>query len=88
MPFGAPVPHHAVIPAQHGILPIPVTRNDHPDEQIISFLPAGPGTLDTSKPTAGKAIALLQKNDVLPEMGSRKRDRIYCYSSYLDILTN
>ena len=58
-----------------------------PEHPVIS-MPLVTRLLDTTKPTAGKAIELLQQNDVLREMGDRKRDRIYCYGSYLDILTN
>ena len=58
-----------------------------PEHPVIST-PLVTRLLDTTKPTAGKAIELLQQNDVLREMGDRKRDRIYCYSSYLNILTN
>jgi len=58
-----------------------------PEHPVISA-PLVTRLLDTTKPTAGKAIELLQKNNVLREMGKRKRDRIYCYGSYLDTLTN
>ena len=58
-----------------------------PEHPVIS-MPLVTRLLDTTKPTAGKAIELLQQNDVLREMGDRKRDRTYCYSSYLSILTS
>ena len=58
-----------------------------PEHPVVST-PLVTRLLDTTKPTAGKAIELLQQNDVLREMGDRKRDRTYCYSSYLNILTN
>ena len=58
-----------------------------PEHPVIST-PLVTRLLDTTKPTAGKAIELLQQSDVLRELGDRKRDRIYCYSSYLEILTN
>jgi len=58
-----------------------------PEHPVIST-PLVTRLLDTTKPTAGKAIELLQQNDVLRELGNRKRDRIYCYSSYLEILTD
>jgi Fic family protein len=57
-----------------------------PEHPVIS-MPLVTRLLDTTKPTAGKAIELLQQNDVLRELGDRKRDRTYCYSSYLNILT-
>jgi len=63
--------------------------------QLFELLPGHPvistplvtRLLNTTKPTAGKAIELLQQNNVLSELGDRKRDRLYCYKSYLDILT-
>lgn len=42
--------------------------------------------LGTSKPTASKAIELLIKAGILAEVGDRKRDRLYQYRSYLDLL--
>ena len=58
-----------------------------PEHPVIS-MPLVTQLLNTTKPTASKAIELLQQNDVLSELGNRKRDRLYCYSSYLDVLTN
>ncbi len=43
--------------------------------------------LDTTKPTAGKAIEALLKVGVLGEITGKKRDRVYAYQSYLDILS-
>ena len=57
-----------------------------PNHPVIST-PLVTRLLNTTKPTAGKAIELLQQNNVLSELGNRKRDRLYCYKSYLDILT-
>jgi len=42
--------------------------------------------LRTTKPTAGKAIELLQSADILKEVGARKRDRLYRYEPYVDLL--
>jgi len=42
--------------------------------------------LDTSKPTAVKAIDALCKAEVLREITGKRRDRIYAYQSYLDVL--
>ena len=58
-----------------------------PEHPVIS-MPLVTRLLNTTKPTAGKAIELLQQNDILREIGKRKRDRTYSYCSYLDILTN
>ncbi|MCB1744445.1 MAG: Fic family protein [Gammaproteobacteria bacterium] len=42
--------------------------------------------LSVSKPTAGKAIEVLMKAGVLSEVGERRRDRLYRYSGYLEVL--
>jgi Fic family protein len=42
--------------------------------------------LDTSKPTAIKAMDALRQAGVLREITGRQRDRIYAYQAYLDIL--
>jgi len=44
--------------------------------------------LDTTKPTASKAIDALRKSHILRETTGRRRDRVYAYQSYLDILTS
>lgn len=42
--------------------------------------------VDTTKPTAGKAIELLETAGVLVESTGKKRDRSYVYRAYLDVL--
>jgi Fic family protein len=42
--------------------------------------------LETTKPTAAKAIALLEEVGVLSETTGRRRDRTFSYSRYLDLL--
>ncbi|MFP4600890.1 MAG: Fic family protein [Persicimonas sp.] len=42
--------------------------------------------LDTSPPTAGKAISILEEAGVLVEVTGRKRDRVFHYERYLDRL--
>lgn len=42
--------------------------------------------LDTTKPTAAKAIALLEEVGVLTETTGRRRDRTFSYAKYLDHL--
>jgi len=42
--------------------------------------------LKTTKPTAAKAIALLEEVGVLTEATGRKRDRTFSYAKYLDQL--
>ena len=42
--------------------------------------------VETTKPTAGRAIDLLVKASVLAESTGKKRDRSYVYRGYLDRL--
>ncbi len=42
--------------------------------------------LDTTRPTAGKAVGVLEKAGILAETTGRKRDRTYSYEAYLDLL--
>jgi Fic family protein len=42
--------------------------------------------LETSKPTAGRAIDLLVAADVLVETTGKRRDRSYVYQAYVDRL--
>ena len=58
-----------------------------PQHPVIS-MPSVTRLLSTTKPTASKAIELLQEAKVLLEIGDRKRDRTYSYSAYLSLLTN
>jgi len=43
--------------------------------------------LQTTKPTALKAIEALRKADILREITGRRRDRVYAYQHYVEILT-
>jgi len=43
--------------------------------------------LDTTKPTAAKAIDALCKAGVLREITGKRRDRIYAYRAYLNVLS-
>jgi len=62
--------------------------------QLFEQLPAHPvitmplvtRLLATSKPTAGKAIDVLIGAGILREIGERKRDRLYRYEGYLQLL--
>lgn len=56
-----------------------------PQHPVIS-MPLVTRLLDTSKPTASKAIALLLDAGILGEIGARRRDRIYGYRRYLSLL--
>lgn len=56
-----------------------------PDHPVIS-MPLVTRLLDTSKPTAGKAIDVLIGLGILAEIGERKRDRLYRYQNYIQLL--
>jgi len=48
---------------------------------------AAPGKLlDTTKPTAAKAIGVLEQIGILRETTGRRRDRTFSYAGYLDRL--
>lgn len=53
-----------------------------PEHPVIS-MPLVTKLLQTTKPTASKAIELLRNNGVITEIGLRKRDRVYRYDRYL-----
>jgi Fic family protein len=56
-----------------------------PEHPVIT-MPLVTRLLSTSKPTAGKAIEVLIRAGILAELGARKRDRMYRYGSYLNLL--
>ncbi len=56
-----------------------------PNHPVIS-MPLVTQLLQTTKPTAGKAIDVLQVTGILSEVGERKRNRLYSYSEYIDVL--
>jgi len=56
-----------------------------PDHPVIS-MPLVTRLLKTTKPTAGKAIHVLLGAEILKEIGERKRDRLYSYEPYVDLL--
>lgn len=66
-----------------------------PALQLLEQLPLRPivtlgGVIEllrTTKPTAAKAIAALESAGLLRETTGRKRDRVYAYHEYLEILT-
>ena len=57
-----------------------------PSHPIIT-LPLASKLLDVSKPTAVRTIELLQDASVLRETTGRRRDRVYAYHHYLQVLT-
>ncbi|MFO1095095.1 MAG: hypothetical protein U0992_17580 [Planctomycetaceae bacterium] len=42
--------------------------------------------LDVTKPTATKAIEVLRDAEVLTEVTGKRRDRVYAYKRYLEVL--
>ncbi len=62
--------------------------------RLFDALPEHPRTtlatatklVGATKPTTGKAIDALVQAGVLEEMTGKKRDRIYAYRAYLDVL--
>lgn len=53
----------------------------------VLTLPAAIELLDTTRPTAGKAIDTLQQAGIPRETTGRQRDRVYAYDAYLQVLT-
>jgi Fic family protein len=51
-------------------------------------LPLAVELLGVSKPTAIKAIEALEKVGILQETSGKRRDRVYAYQKYLDVLTD
>jgi Fic family protein len=56
-----------------------------PDHPMVTLRSASV-LLDTSSPTAGKALDVLCRAGVLREVTGRRRDRVYAFQSYLDVL--
>lgn len=62
--------------------------------QLFERLPSQPivtapwviAALSTTKPTAGRAIDVLEAAGVLVETTGKKRDRVYAYQAYVDLL--
>jgi len=57
-----------------------------PSNPIIT-LPLAIKLLDVSKPTAVRTIEFLQDAGILRETTGRRRDRVYAYHHYLQVLT-
>jgi Fic family protein len=65
-----------------------------PAVRLFDLLPEHPMTtlaqavelLATTKPTASKAIDALRRAGVLHEITGKRRDRVYAYRAYLDVL--
>lgn len=57
-----------------------------PSRSIVT-LPTVTSLMQTSKPTAAKALAMLCDMKILHEISGRRRDRVYAYQAYLTALT-
>ncbi len=73
--------------ARHAATTMPAVRlfDLLPDHPIVT-LPVVLKLLDTTKPTASKAIDALAQAGVLHEVSGKRRDRIYAYQGYLKVL--
>ncbi len=58
-----------------------------PSNPVVT-LPLAVELLDVSKPTAIKAIEALEQVGILQETSGKRRDRVYAYQKYLDVLTD
>jgi Fic family protein len=56
-----------------------------PTHPVVT-IPAVVKLLKTTKPTAGKAVQLLESLGVLAETTGKQRDRAYAYTAYLEQL--
>lgn len=67
---------------------IPAVRllDQLPNHPIVT-LPLAMEILETTKPTASKAIEALREAKILSETTGKQRDRVYAYKNYLSLLT-
>lgn len=56
-----------------------------PSHPILT-IPKAVNLLDTTKPTASKAVSVLEEVGILEETTGRQRDRVFTYKRYLDLL--
>ena len=61
---------------------------DHLPANPMVTVPRASRLLGTTAPPARKAIELLEQLGVLRETTGKKRDRVYAYHDYLDLLTD
>jgi Fic family protein len=62
-----------------------LVKNAFPIHPIVT-IPTVVNLLKTTKPTAGKAVQLLENLGVLTETTGKQRDRTFAYVSYLEKL--
>jgi len=72
--------------AQDGMSVVALRLFEHLPRHPVVTVASVMKLVDTTKPTAGRAIELLVAANVLVEMTGRKRDRAFMYRSYLDRL--
>ena len=73
--------------ANHKAATIPAVRLfDLLPENPMVTMPIAMELLDISKPTAAKAIDALCQAGVLHEITGKRRDRVYAYQAYLNVL--
>ena len=71
----------------HAATTLPAVRLfDLLPEHPVVTVPTAMEMLDTSKPTAAKAIDALGRVGILKEITGKRRDRVYAYRKYLGIL--
>ena len=72
--------------AEDGVT-VPVTQLfDLLLEHPVVFMPVVRQLLKKTKPMAAKAIEVLQRAEILFEIGEQKRNQTYSYRPYLDLL--
>jgi Fic family protein len=72
----------------HASITVPAIRllDLLPSNPVVT-LPLAVPLLGVSKPTAIKAIEALEEMGILKETSGKRRDRVYAYQKYLDVLT-
>jgi len=72
----------------HASITVPAIRllDLLPSNPVVT-LPLAVALLGVSKPTAIKAIEALEEMGILKETSGKRRDRVYAYQKYLDVLT-
>jgi Fic family protein len=73
--------------AQRGATVAAIRLFDELPTQPVVTLPHAMELLGASKPTAAKAIEILRHAKVFRETTGRRRDRVYAYHAYLEVLT-
>jgi Fic family protein len=63
----------------------PLNLDQLPRHPILT-IPTIVKLLDTTKPTAAKAVGVLEQLGILMETTGRRRDRTFSYAAYLDRL--